>query len=138
LLLEHSSDTLEEVTLENRYLCGKRLGRKVNPGVTDPAEWGAWSIRESQKYLFPVFAKEWPKLKKLTLTGMGITEEVTEAMKHLAPRVEIEQRLAMTEEIGGFATPQQISTPVDLFDVESLNEEEYSEQGLHEQEEQEG
>jgi len=115
-LLEHSSNTLEEVTLENRYLCSERLDRGLNPGVTDPAEWGAYSIRKSQNYLFPVFAKGWPKLKKLTLTGMGTPEEVAEAVKHLEPKVEIKQSLAMSEEIQGDATPMQVSTPQEFYD----------------------
>jgi len=121
------------VTLENRYLChdGPKI---VNPGVTDPDEWGQWSTQESQKHLFPVLAKDWPKLRKMTLVGMGMAEEVAEAVKHLEPRVEIEQRLASTQDIGGDVTPMQIDTPVEFYDYYESHQQENDQQETDEQE----
>ena len=77
-----------------------------------------------------MFAKEWPKLRKLTLTGMGMAEDVAKAMAHLEPRVEIKQRLAGTQKMEGDATPMQISTPEEIYDGiwESDYDEEVGEQ----------
>ena len=118
-LLRHCSSTLEVLTLENRYLCGRRYndeGLGINPGVTHPAKYGAFSIGQSRKILFPVLSGEWPKLRQLTLIGMGEVEDVKQALRHLRPQVEIEQRLAGIEMIGGDVTPEQISTPREFYD----------------------
>lgn len=118
-LLRHCSSTLAVLTLENRYLCGRGYQNEsigINPGVTHPAEYGAFSIGQSRKFLFPVLSEEWPKLKKLTLIGMGEVEDVNQALRHLQPRVQIDQRLAGIEVMGGDATPDQISTPREFYD----------------------
>lgn len=120
-LLGSCSNTLEEVTLENQYLCGRRYDddRDIDPGVTHPAEYGAFSIRESQRLLFPVLLQEWPKLKKLVLIGMGKIEDVNQTVHHLEPRVHVEQRLAGRQTIAGDATPEQISTPSYFYEEDS-------------------
>lgn len=118
-LLLHSSSTITELTLENRYLCGSGYtdwDRKIDPGTTHPAEYGAYSIRESQRLLFPVLSREWPKLTTMTLVGMGNIEDVAQAVRHLEPRVQIEQQLASLHRIGGDATPEEISTPDHFYD----------------------
>jgi len=117
-LLRHTSSTLEELTLENRYLCSGNFSSpdsktliRIDPGNTHPADYGAFSIRESQRALFPVLSDEWPKLKKLTLIGMGAVEDVTQAVCHFEPQVHIEQCCASIEVMEGSVTPDQISTP---------------------------
>jgi hypothetical protein len=120
LLLRHTSKTLRELTLENRYLCSYNLcvGGVVNPDDTHPADYGAFSIRECQRMLFPEFlSQEWPKLEKLTLVGMGTIEGVSLAVSHLEPQVHIEQRPATIETMVGDATPEKISTPVELANI---------------------
>lgn len=118
-ILRRCSKTLEEVTLENRYLCSYGFDNsvKINPGVEHPAEYGAFSIQESHKALFPVLSSEdWPKLKKLSVVGMGKEEDAKRAVCHLEGKVEIEFRLAGTEDMGGDVTPEQISTPIEFYD----------------------
>lgn len=126
-LLQRASSTLTRVTLENRYLRGERYNggirerdEKINPGETHPAEWCAFSIRESQRILFPLFAsnEDWPKLEELTLVGMGETEFVAHTFRHLEPRVRIIQQLASTQDIGGSITPEEISTPKEFRDMD--------------------
>ncbi|TVY76020.1 hypothetical protein LSUE1_G009113 [Lachnellula suecica] len=120
-LVSHTSSTLEELTLENRYLCADgrsgledKQSTKKDTANTHPADFGAWSIRESQRILFPVLAEGFPKLEKLALIGMGAVEDVTQAVCHLEPRVQIVQGLAGIEHLGGDVTPMQISTPVEF------------------------
>lgn len=119
-LLRCTSSTLVELTLENRYLCSgsfdDEIENGIDPGVTHPAEWGAFSIRESQKILFPVLSEKWPKLKQLKLVGMGEVEAVNQAVRHLEPRVQIEHSKAGIEIMAGDATPEQISTPREFYD----------------------
>jgi hypothetical protein len=53
-LLLHSSSTITELTLENRYLCGSDYtdwDRQINLVTTHPAEYGAYSIRERKASL---------------------------------------------------------------------------------------
>jgi hypothetical protein len=117
-LLRRTSSTLEELTLENRYLCSSDFGDKISvkivPTNTHPADFGAWSIRESQRVLFPVLSGEYLRLKRLILIGMGAVEDVTQAVCHLEPRVHVEQHLAGIEHMGGDVTPMEIATPVEF------------------------
>jgi hypothetical protein len=112
-LLKSCSNTLEEATLENRYLCGGSYkdDRDIDPGGTHPADYGAFSIRESQRLLFPALSLEWPKLEKLVLIGMGRVDDIHQAVQRLEPRVQVEQRLAGHQVIAGDCTPDEITTP---------------------------
>jgi hypothetical protein len=114
-LLRHTSSTLEELTLENRFLCSHGfddLSLQIDPGNSHPADYGAYSVKQTQEALFPVLSEDWPKLKRLTLIGIGKVEAVTGAVCHLESQVHIEQRPAGIELIKGNVTPEQISTPV--------------------------
>jgi len=114
-LIRCTSSTLEDLTLENRFLCSygfDDLGLKIDPGNTEPAEYGAHSVRETQHALFPVLSGEWPKLKHLTLIGLGTIKDMTQEVCHLASRVRIEHRPAGIEIMKGDVTPEQISTPI--------------------------
>ncbi|KAI9147638.1 hypothetical protein HJFPF1_12667 [Paramyrothecium foliicola] len=116
-LIHHSSKSLRSLTLENRYLCGHGFERDliIDPGNTHPDDYGVFSIRESQRFLFPEFSNnEWPQLKKLTLVGMGKAEDVERAVLHLEPQVHVEQRPARIEIMEGDVTPEQISTPMEF------------------------
>ncbi|VUC31636.1 unnamed protein product [Clonostachys rosea] len=118
-ILQNTSTTLQSLTLENRYLCSHRFERSpdfvINPGNTHPAEYGAFSIRESQRLLFPELSnRKWPKLSQLTLVGMGTAEDVSQAVSHLEPRVHVEQRPARIAFMEGDVTPEEISTPVEF------------------------
>lgn len=119
LLLTHTSSTLEELTLENHYLCGGAYNYRVgpgtiNPGMTHPTSFDSFSIREIQRCLFPVLSGQWPRLRMLTLVGMGATEDVARVVSHLEPRVHIVQRLARTDRISSYFKPDPISTPVEF------------------------
>jgi hypothetical protein len=120
-LLSHSSKTLANVILENRYLTShpppELADKPINPGVTHPVTYGAHSIQKSHEILFPVFDDKdlWPDLKTLTLIGMGPEQYVSETFRHLEPQVQIEQRLATVEKMEGDATPAQITTPVEFL-----------------------
>ncbi|CAG9988154.1 unnamed protein product [Clonostachys byssicola] len=120
-LLRNTSTTLQSLTLENRYLCSSSFnddrcrGSVIDPGNTHPAEYGAFSIRESQRMLFPELAnRRWRRLSNLKLIGMGTVEDVSQAVSHLEPRVHVEQRPAHIETMGGDATPEEISTPIEF------------------------
>ncbi|KAK7225066.1 hypothetical protein V2G26_013069 [Clonostachys chloroleuca] len=120
-LLRNTSTTLQSLTLENRYLCSSRYnddrchGSVIDPGNTHPAEYGAFSIRESQRVLFPELSnRRWRRLSNLKLIGMGTVEDVSQAVSHLEPRVDVEQRPAHIETMGGDATPEEISTPIEF------------------------
>uniref|UniRef100_A0A8H7N0L0 F-box domain-containing protein n=1 Tax=Bionectria ochroleuca TaxID=29856 RepID=A0A8H7N0L0_BIOOC len=118
-LLRNTSTTLQSLTLENRYLCSYKIDRRhgsvIDPGNTHPAEYGAFSIRESQRALFPELSnRRWPRLSNLKLIGMGTVEDVNLAVSHLEPRVHVEQRPAYIENMGGDATPEEISTPIEF------------------------
>jgi hypothetical protein len=121
-LLRNCSNKLVELTIENRYLVSFDLNGRdlmIKPGVTDPADWGAFSIQESQRVLFPVLSGTWPKLEKLTMVGLGEVEDVAQAVSHLEPRVRIEQRFALLERMGGDVTPENVSTPSEFYDLSS-------------------
>ncbi|CAH0025674.1 unnamed protein product [Clonostachys rhizophaga] len=118
-ILQNTWKTLQSLTLENRYLCSYNFDRRydsvIDPGNTHPADYGAFSIRESQRVLFPELSnRRWPRLSNLTLIGMGTVEDVSQAVSHLEPRVHVEQRPAHTETMGGDATPEEISTPIEF------------------------
>lgn len=118
-LLQHTSTTLKALTLENRYLCSYGWHNEkyqfIEPGKTHPAGYGANSIRESQRILFPMLSShEWPRLKQLTLVGMGTPEAVNQVVAHLTDRVHIEQRSARFQIMTGDATPEDISTPIEF------------------------
>ncbi|CAG8978143.1 hypothetical protein HYALB_00013026 [Hymenoscyphus albidus] len=121
-MLQRCSETLEEVTLENRYLCCNDLNpsARIQPGGIDPLEYGAYSIQQSQEILFPVFSsQDWPKLKRLTWIGMGEQEEVRRATSYPDERVEIEVHLAAIQQMYGDVTPIQVSTPMEFHTPES-------------------
>lgn len=89
--------------------------------MQDPPEFGAFSVQECQKALFPVLSsEEWPRLEKLVLVGMGKEEDVNRAVAHLEGKVEIKLRLAGVQEMGGDATPMQISTPIEFYEYQPL------------------
>jgi len=117
-LLKTCSNTLESLTLENRYLCGPTFEEvaSIDPGVTDPADYGLFSLRETKRILLPVLGKEWPKLQNLNLIGMGATEEIDEVVKHLLPRVKIVHLAAGVQIMQGDATPEEIGTPVEFHE----------------------
>ncbi|CAH0055583.1 unnamed protein product [Clonostachys solani] len=118
-ILRNTSTTLQSLTLENRYLCSNRFERRpsftIDPGNTHPADYGAFSIRESQRMLFPELSnRQWPQLSDLTLVGMGTVQDVNQAVSHLEPRVHVEQRPARIQIMEGDVTPEEISTPVEF------------------------
>jgi hypothetical protein len=121
-LLAHSSKTLTNVILENRYLTShlphEVTEKPINPGVTHPVTFGAHSTQKSHETLFPVFDEKnmWPNLKTLTLIGMGSEQCVSQAFNHLEAQVQIEQRLATIEKMEGDCTPKQITTPIEFSD----------------------
>lgn len=119
MLLQHTAGTLRKVTLENRFLCSygfeKGADDTIDPGNKHPVDFGAFSIRESQRVLFPELEKQaWPRPEELTLVGMGDLDVANVAVAHMKDRVRVEQRLATIETMGGDATPEQISTPVEF------------------------
>jgi hypothetical protein len=114
-LLRHTTSTLEELILENRFLCRHGfddLSPQIDPGNSHPADYGAYSFKETQEALFPVLSEDWPMLKNLSLIGIGKVEDVTREICHLESRVHIEQYPAGIELMKGDVKPEQISTPV--------------------------
>lgn len=122
-LLRHISKTLRSLTLENRYLCSyswqKYESEFIEPGNGHPDDYGAVSIQQSQRVLFPIlFNESWPELKELKLVGMGTADAVGDSVAHLKDRVRIEQLPARFQLMGGDVTPEEISTPYEFLDQE--------------------
>ncbi|KAH8172542.1 F-box [Sarocladium implicatum] len=118
-LLQHTSETIQSLTLENRFLCGHSWmyydSDFIEPGKTHPDDYGSVSIAASQRILLPVLqGQDWPELKELTLVGMGSSADNVLPLAHLKDRVNVHQLPSRWQLMTGDATPEEVSVPYEF------------------------
>ena len=130
MLLPHVSSTLEELTLEDRYLgsvYNPKVREPISPGDgegNDPREWGEGSRKRFGEIILPVLnSQEWPKLQRLILTGVVLDgtkesdEKVKRYLRNLHSRLDVEIWPGRFVEFSDEVTPIEISPPESPFGV---------------------
>ena len=121
VMLSHVSETLVELTLEDRYLASpSTLERRktISPGVEegdDPMEWGEGSRRRFSEIVLPVLtSEEWPKLQRLVLAGVVLNEAKGRDGKLNRMLSLLRTRCIVKIEPGRFARFTDEVTPIDI------------------------
>ena len=131
MLLPHVSSTLEELTLEDRYLVSahnSKVREPISPGDgegNDPREWGEGSRKRFGEIVLPVLnSEEWPNLERLILSGVVLDEakesdeKVKKYLRNLQSRLDVEIWPGSCVRFNDESTPIEISPPESPFGKE--------------------
>lgn len=115
-LLQSTSDSLQSLRLENRFLCGDSSmdyeSDFLKPSKAQLDDYGSISIAVSQRVLLPMLRDHnWPELKELTLAGMGELADNALPLAHLKGRVRVQHLSSRWQYLIEDVVPEQISVP---------------------------